>query len=146
MTLPRQTIGVRGRSSGRQLAAVVAAVAAGMALAACKATAPPVPGNPVIAFTLDSVVSEGDTIHGDVVATSDHDLTSLQIVVYDTAGTDSLPKRVSGGTSIGAARFDDKFTWKLRHILAGQHVQFSAIAYDFFGDSTIVFDSTLVKP
>jgi hypothetical protein len=127
------------------LVAVLGAIAAGVAVAACKATAPPVQSNPVIVFTLDSAVHQGDTIHGEAVATGDRDLTSLQIAVYDTGGADSLPERAGGGTSVGASRLDDKFTWQIRHILPGQYVQFKAIAYDFFGDSTIVFDSTLVK-
>ena len=124
---------------------VLGVVAASVALAACKATSPSVPGNPVIAFTLDSAVPQEDTIHGEVVATGNRDLVSLQITVYDTGGADSIPERAGGGLSSGASRLDDKFTWKIRHILPGDFVQFSAIAFDFFGDSTIVRDSTLVK-
>jgi hypothetical protein len=146
MILLRQTIGVGGRRGSGRLVAVLGALVAAVALAACKATSPSVPGNPVIVFTLDSAVPQGDTIHGEVVATGDRDLTSLEITVYDTGGTDSIPEGAGGGTSSAASRLDDKFTWKIRHILPGDFVRFSAIAFDFYGDSTIVRDSTLVKP
>ena len=120
-------------------------VAAGVALAACKGTTPPAPGNPEIVFTLDSAVQVGDSVHGEVVATGDRDLISLQITVFDTAGTDSVPERAGGGTATSASKLDDKFAWKVLHILPGDYVRFSAVAFDFFGDSTVVRDSTLVK-
>lgn len=151
MTLHCQTIGVGGRrGSGRsggwaRPVAMLGVVAAGVALAACKTTAPPMPGNPEIVFTLDSTVLQGDTIHGLVVATGDRDLVELEISVLDTAGTDSTAVLVGGGTSPAASRLTDTFIWKELHMLPGTYVKFSAIAFDYFGDSTVVVDSTLVK-
>ena len=153
MTLHCQTIEVGGRrGSGRRAGrgrpvAVLAVVAAGVALAACKTTAPPVPGNPEIVFTLDSTasVSQSDTIHGLVVATGDRDLVELEISVLDTAGADSTPVLVGGGTSPAASRLTDTFAYRILHMQPGTYVKFSAIAFDYFGDSTVVQDSTLVK-
>jgi hypothetical protein len=116
-----------------------------VALAACKGTAPPVPGNPEIVFTLDSAIPLGDTIHGLVVATGDRDLIELEITVFDTAGTDSTAQLAGGGMSAAAGTLTDTFKWKIMHVLPGGYVRFSAIAFDYFGDSTIVRDSTLVK-
>jgi hypothetical protein len=153
MTLHGQTIGVGGRrGSGRRAGrgrslAVLGVVAAGVALAACKGAAPPVPGNPEIAFTLDSSVSvsHSDTVHGLVVATGDRDLVTLEIIVIDTSGTDSTSQLIGGGTSAGAGKLTDSFAYRVLHTLPGAYVRFSAIAFDYFGDSTIVIDSTLVK-
>lgn len=126
---------------------VLGAVVAGALLAACKGTTPPVPGNPEIAFTLDSAVSvsQSDTVHGLVVATGDRDLVELEVTVIDTGGTDSTAQLIGGGTSPGAGKLTDSFGYKILHTLPGGYVRFSAIAFDYFGDSTIVNDSTLVK-
>ena len=153
MTLHRQTIGVGGRRRigdraglGRPVA-VLAALAASVAVAACKTTAPPVPGNPEIVFTLDSTasVSQSDTIRGAVVATGDRDLVELEITVIDTAGKDSTAVLIGGGTSPAASRLTDTFAYRILHMLPGTYVKFSAIAFDYFGDSAVVQDSTLVK-
>gem|GEM_PF-4111773 len=124
---------------------MLAAVAAGVAVAACKGTTPPVPGNPVVVFTLDSVVAQGDTIHGEVVATGDRDLVELEITVADTGGGKSASQLVGGGTAGAAGKLTDTFTWKVLHTLPGDYVRFTATAFDYFGDSTVVRDSTLVK-
>jgi hypothetical protein len=129
------------RRSSAVLAAVVSA-----ALAACVGTSPPVEANPVITFTLDSTVASGDSIHGEVVATDDQDLTSLAVTVFDTAGKDSTGQLISGGAVPSASRLDAKFTYKVLRTLPGGYVRFSAIAFNVFGDSTIVRDSTLVTP
>jgi hypothetical protein len=125
--------------------AVLGVVAAGVALGACKGAAPPVPGNPEIVFTVDSAVAQGDTIHGEVIATGDRDLVELRITVLDTAGKDSTAVLVGGGTSPAASKLTDTFVWKELHMLPGTYVKFSATAFDYFDDSTVVLDSTLVK-
>ncbi len=126
--------------------ALLAAVAAGVAVAACAGTTTPLPSNPQITFTLDSAVAQGDSIHGLVVATGNHDLIELAITVFDTAGKDTTAALAGGGTSSGASKLTDKFTWKIINVLPGGYVRFSASAFDFLGDSTIVRDSTLVTP
>jgi hypothetical protein len=133
-------------SATRRSAAVVTAIAS-VALAACVGpSSPPVQGNPVITFTLDSTVPAGDTIHGEVVATGDQDLTSLSVSVFDTAGVDSTGQVVVGGSAVNASRLDAKFAWKVLHTAPGGYVRFSAFAFNTFGDSTIVRDSTRVTP
>jgi hypothetical protein len=153
MSLHRQTIGVGGRRGigdraglGRPLV-VLAVLAASVTVAACKTTAAPVPGTPTVVFTLDSTasVSHSDSIHGQVVATGDRDLVQLEITVIDTAGKDSTPVLIGGGTSPAASRLTDTFGYRILHMLPGTYVKFSAIAFDYFGDSAIVQDSTLVK-
>jgi hypothetical protein len=140
------TIDCRPSTSAiRRSAAVVAAIVSA-ALAACAATSPAVQANPVMTFTLDSTIVAGDSIHGEVVATDDQDLTSLSVTVFDTAGTDTTGQVVGGGTASGASKLDAKFAYKVLHTAAGGYVRFSAIAFDLFGDSTIVRDSTLVVP
>jgi hypothetical protein len=125
---------------------VLGAVVAGVALAACQGTTTPLPSNPQITFTLDSAVVEGDTIHGLVVATGNHDLVELDITVFDTAGQDTAAALAGGGMSAPASKLTDKFTWKILHVLPGGYVRFTASAFDYLGDSTIVRDSTLVTP
>jgi hypothetical protein len=126
--------------------AVLVVVAAGVALAACTGATPPVPGNPELTFTVDKAVAQADSIHGMVVATGDRDLIELEVTVTDTAGTDSTTQLVGGGTSNPASKLTDKFAYKVMHVQPGGYVRFSAIAFDYFGDSTIVRDSTLVNP
>jgi hypothetical protein len=132
-------------SATRRSSGVLAAIV-GAAVAACAGTSPPVEANPVITFTLDTTVASGDSIHGEVVATDDRDLTSLEVTVFDTAGKDSTGQLISGGTAPSAAKLDAKFAYKVLHTLPGGYVRFSAIAFNIFGDSTIVRDSTLVTP
>jgi hypothetical protein len=153
MTLHCQSIGVGGRrGTGRRAGwgrcvGVLGAVGASVALAACVGTSAPVEANPVIAFTLDSAVPQGDSIHGEVVATGDGDLTSLAVTVFDTVGKDTTGQLVNGGTTpSGAAKLDAKFAYKVLHTAPGGYVRFSAIAFNSFGDSTIVRDSTRVTP
>lgn len=124
---------------------MLGAVVAGVALTACKGTTPPVPSNPQVTFTLDSAVAQGDSIHGLVVATGDHDLVQLEITVFDTAGKDTAAA-LAGGMSSGASKLTDKFVWKIVNVLPGGYVRFTASVFDYLGDSTIVRDSTLVTP
>lgn len=134
------------RPGASRLAAALGGLVAGALLAACSSGTAPVPGNPVIVFTLDSTVVQGDSIHGDVVATGDKDLVSLFVTVFDTAGTDSTGTLVGGGQSVPAARLSEKFAYVVVNTVAGRYVRFSAIAFDEFGDSTIARDSARVIP
>jgi hypothetical protein len=131
--------------SSRRLAVVVAALVSA-SLAACVHSTAPLEANPVITFTLDPTVVTGDSIHGEVIATDSHQLTSLEVTVYDTAGRDSTGQIVGGGSVTSASKLDDKFTYKVVRTAPGGYVYFSAIAFNLFGDSTIVRDSTLVTP
>ena len=132
------------RWAGRgRYVAILGAIGASVALAACTGTAAPVPANPQIAWTLDSAVTLPDSIHGLVVATGG-DLVELEVTVFDTAGTDSTPELVGGGTAPPATKLTEKFAWKVLHTSPGGYVRFSAIVFDSFGDSVVVRDSTLV--
>jgi hypothetical protein len=141
MIIPSRT----SSSASRRLAVVLAAFVSA-SLAACVHSTAPLEANPVITFTLDPSVVTGDTIHGEVVATDSHQLTSLEVSVYDTVGADTAGQLVGGGNVTSASKLDDKFTYKVVHTAAGGYVYFKAIAFNLYGDSTIVRDSTLVTP
>jgi hypothetical protein len=142
MTSPR----CRVRPAVRSGPLVIAAVTVGALLAACETGTAPVPGRPQVTFTLDDSVAQGDSVHGDVVATGDRDLVSLVVTVFDTAGADSAGAVVDGGTADDASKVEAKFAYVVVRTLPGHYVRFSAVALDAFGDTAIVRDSALVTP
>ena len=127
-------------------AVVLGALAAGGWLAACQQGTAPVPGAPVVTFTLESVVAEGDSVHGTVVATGDNDLVSLAVTVFDTAGVDSTGTLVDGGSAEDAGKLNAKFAYKVVHTPPGGYVRFTAFVLDAFGDSAVARESALVTP
>jgi hypothetical protein len=130
----------------RRLAVALGGLGAAATLAACSSGTAPVPGHPMIVFALDSTAVQGDSIHGNVVATGDKDLVSLFVTVFDTAGADSTGTLVGGGQSVPAGRLSEKFAYVVVNTVAGRYLRFSAIAFDEFGDSTIARDSARVVP
>jgi hypothetical protein len=127
-------------------AVVLGTLAVGALLAACQSGTAPVRGTPVVTFMLDSSVALADSVHGEVVATGAHNLVSMIVTVFDTAGADSTGTFVIGGSALNAGRLDATFRYKVVHTPPGRYVRFTALVRTAFGDSVVARDSAHVTP